>query len=69
MLSQDAPYDKLYIMQYGKELKKKKKIVPKPLIMPEANKQQQRSTVDTLWTRLAFISRHSSKLWATRTTN
>lgn len=38
-------------------------------MVPEANKQQQRSTVDTLWTRLAFILRRSSKLRATHRTN
>lgn len=63
VLSQDPLYDKLYIMQYGKKKTVKKRIVPKLLIMPEANKQQQRSAVDILWTRLAFILRHSSKLW------
>lgn len=35
---------------------------------PEANKQQ-RSTVDTLWTRLAFILRSNSQQRATHTTN
>lgn len=38
-------------------------------MVPEANKQQQRSTVDTLWTRLAFIFRCSSKPRATHRTN
>lgn len=41
----------------------------KPLMEPEANKQKQRSTVDVLWTRLAFILRRSSKLQATHRTN
>lgn len=36
---------------------------------PEANKQQQRSAVDTLWTRLAFILRGNSKQRAAHTTN
>lgn len=54
------------VQNYRKE---KKKIVSKPLMLPEANKQQQRSTVDTLWTRLAFILRRSSKLWAAHRTN
>ena len=53
----------------GVKEKKKKKIVPKPLMVPEANKQQQRSTAATLWTRLAFICRRSSKLRAMRRTN
>lgn len=48
---------------------RKRKIVQKPLMVPEANKQQQRSTVDTLWTRLAFIFRCSSKPRATHRTN
>ena len=38
-------------------------------MVPEANKQQQQSTVDTLWTRLAFIFRCGSKRWATHRTN
>ena len=38
-------------------------------MVPEANKQRQRSTVATLWTRLAFICRCSSKLRAMRRTN
>lgn len=37
-------------------------------MVPE-NKQQQHSTVDTLWTRLSFILRRSSKLRATHRTN
>lgn len=36
---------------------------------PEAKKQQQRSAVDTLWTRLAFILRGNSKQRAAHTTN
>lgn len=36
---------------------------------PEANKQHQRSAVDTLWTRLAFILRGNSKQRAAHTTN